>query len=768
MGSRKETLCFGLVLAACLAAFFHTALLGGKILSPADVLLVQRIYGSARASGYQPANRLLMDPVLQFQPWLEFNRTMLRQGRLPLWNPHAGCGAPHLANGQSAVFDPFHLIAYIGSVPRALGWMAAGRLWLAGLGMFLLARAWRAGPWGRWFAGLVYPFCGFLIVWLLYPVTAVAIWLPWVLLTTERTVNNPSSRSAGLLAIIVALVIFGGHIQTSAHVLLAAGLLALWRIAAFSSWRERSRRLLVWSGGIGLGLMLAAVQILPLGFYLSRSPVWGDRQRETRPWWAFDKPRLLDAVCTALPYAFGSQRRGHPNLARALGVHNLNESAGGYAGLVTLIWLAPLAIRNRRRHPEIGFLTALAAVGFLAAFRLPPVDNLLRALPVLSVTDNRRLTLWVAFGLCLLGGFGLDALARGERLGRSWMAFWLVSALVMGSIAAASLRLEPLLRDRATRHYRATASIVPSVRSATPETRAKQQVDLAMRFIPRYYGLAAGQFLLIAALAQAAKRFAAGRPWPFAAALVLALLELFGFGIALNPAIDPEVQHFEPPVIALLRAKLKPHQRALGIGQELPPNVLMRFGLDDPRNYDSVELASSLKWLEPLYEPGTEALSSRRQITWEGVLRARTRLEQSCVAAVVGTTPPPDKQFPRVERVDAVWVAWLSPREWASASPASALTLIDDQPGQATFHFQGPRPDRLLIRESWSPGWQARIDGATALVLSEHDTFLAIEVAAGEHTIVIAYHPEEVMISFLLSTIAAIAVILTLTGLAHF
>ena len=67
-----------------------------------------------------------MDPVLQFQPWLEFNRTMIRAGRLPLWNPYAGCGAPHLANGQSAVFDPFHVMAYLGTLPEAYAWMAAG------------------------------------------------------------------------------------------------------------------------------------------------------------------------------------------------------------------------------------------------------------------------------------------------------------------------------------------------------------------------------------------------------------------------------------------------------------------------------------------------------------------------------------------------------------------------------------------------------------------------------------------------------------------
>ncbi len=400
MGSFRETLGFALVLAACLTVYFHETLLGGRILSPADVLLVEASFRPGATSDYEPINRLLMDPVLQFQPWLEFNRTMVRQGRLPLWNPYAGCGVPHLACGQSAVFDPFHLIAYLATVPCALAWMAAGRLWVAGLGMFLLARSWGCEYWGRWFAGLVYPCCGFLIVWLLYPVTPVAIWLPWLLLASDGVLNHPRARRAGLLSVAVALAIVGGHIQTTAHVLLAAGLFASWRVVtAFAPWRDRGRRLFVWAAGIALGLVLGAAQIIPLGCYLAKSPVWGDRQRETRAWWVLSRPRLPDVVCTAFPYIYGSQRRGHPNLARGLGVHNLNESAGGYAGLATLIWLAPLAIGQRGRRGEVGFLVVLGVVGAMAAFGLFPVDNLLRALPVLDVTDNRRLSLWVAFSL---------------------------------------------------------------------------------------------------------------------------------------------------------------------------------------------------------------------------------------------------------------------------------------------------------------------------------------------------------------------------------
>src|SRR5205807_7203650 len=186
--------------------------------SPGDVVFAEASFREFRGTSYEPANRLLIDPVLQFEPWLELNRSMLRQGRLPLWNDLVGCGAPHLANGQSAVFDPFHAIAYLGRLPDALGWMAACRLWFAGLGMFLLARSWGYGPWGRWFSGLAFPFSGFLVAWLLFPVTNVAVWMPWVLLATEGLWARPGARRAGCLALAVAGTLLGGHVQTGAHV----------------------------------------------------------------------------------------------------------------------------------------------------------------------------------------------------------------------------------------------------------------------------------------------------------------------------------------------------------------------------------------------------------------------------------------------------------------------------------------------------------------------------------------------------------------------
>ncbi len=56
--------------------------------------------------------------------------------------------------------------------------------------------------------------------------------------------------------------------------------------------------------------------------------------------------------------------------------------------------------------------------------------------------------------------------------------------------------------------------------------------------------------------------------------------------------------------------------------------------------------------------PTCAAQTSRRDITWDRVDRARDRLRGAGVRAVVGASKPPP-QFDRVTRYQAVWVAWL-------------------------------------------------------------------------------------------------------------
>jgi hypothetical protein len=797
MSRRRELLAFAAVLAGLVGGFLGESLFGGKILSPADVVFVQASFAEFRGPGYEPANRLLMDPVLQFQPWLEFNRAMLRRGRLPLWNPLAGCGAPHLANGQSAVFDPFHVLAYLGRLPDAYAWMAAARLWFAGLGMFLLVRRWSVGPWGRWFAGLLFPCCGFLVVWLLFPVTSTAVWMPWLLWASDRVVVRPTVRAVGLVGLFTGCLLLGGHVQTAAHVLVAAAVYMMYRTTDkgrrtkdkgqnegerySSNSRQVCRSLpfglgpwsivhcprpsllppsrgggMAWWMGIGLGVSLAAIELLPLGFYLTRSPVWADRDRERPAAWSLGRPRTLDAACTALPYAYGSQRRGHPNLARALGVHNLNESAGGFAGLATLAALVPAGLMVRPRPGPAVFLAGLAGLGALAAFEVPPVANLLRLVPMLNVIDHRRLTLWVAFGLTGLGGIGLDSLAS-TLWSRSWLPLswlWVAGASGLMALGVGISFAGPRLEARAREHYARAARETPGADLALYSHRAELQVRQVLHFVPRYAFAAAGQLVALCALVGTWRRGRMSTSLLRPALFALALADVLAFGYGLNPAIARGEDRPEGAVIAYLRREAPPPARILALGAELPPNVLMRYGLADVRNYDSVEMQSSLDWFAPLFEPGSSR-TSRRTITWDGVLRALDRLKLARVAAIVGPTPPPEGAFAQVDRVGGVWIARL---EGLAAPPLQA------EPGEIEIDAAGLAAPRLVVAETYDPGWIAEVDGRRVPVAPHRGAFLEVPLTPDARRVVLRYDPREVRVAAVVSCLALLATAWALAG----
>lgn len=763
-GPRRDLIRFAATLLVLVAAFFAESLVRGKILSSADVLLASASFRGVAPPHYEPVNRLLMDPTLQFEPWIEFNRSMLRSGRLPLWNSASGCGAPHLANGQAAVFDPFMIIAYLGPFPDALALMATARLWFAGIGMFLLARSWGLGRWGCWFAGLAYPFSGFLVAWLLYPVTNVAIWMPWVFLATQAAWDRPTPRRAAGLALTVGGTILGGHVQTAAHVLLGGGAYAAWLAIRD---RRLGRRASVWALGVTLGIGLAAIEIVPLGVYLGRSPVWGDRDQERVAPWRLVRPRFFEMACVAFPSLYGSQRRGEPNLARVVGADNQNESAGSYAGLATLIWLAPLAWGTRRANPRVGFLVGLTVVGFAAAYRLPPVDNLLRALPVLKVTDNRRLTLWVAFGLTLLGGLGLDQVGSLRRTaGRGWRLWgliWIVAAV--GCLAGAGLvgHLSPTILTKARQHYARAAATTPGADPAEYQARAERQAEATVRFVPRYLALVAAEGFLLAGLL-AATRSGRLRPDHTRLALLgLTLGELGRFGMGLNPAIDRSLDRPMTPLIAELQRRVGPTGRIIGLGAEFPPNALMRYGLADARNYDSVETTRNLAWLQPIYDPTVAARTSRREITWERLDQARDRLRISGVRAVIGPTPPPPS-FAAAEPRGAVWVAWLDADPLISLDGPGRLTSIAGRDGLFEVDLASERPRRLMVRETFDLGWRAEVDGQPCPVEPDHQAFFAVNVPAGQHHVVIRYDPVEVRVGAAISIFAASIVVFGLTG----
>ena len=295
--------------------------------------------------------------------------------------------------------------------------------------------------------------------------------------------------------------------------------------------------------GACLGLALASVQILPLAAYLAKSPVWSERQREARG-------LVEDRTAAAARHGVhgGSLRLRQPAARPAqpgqgAGREQLERVGGGLCGSGHAD-LAGAAGRRSRAGDRFTwrFWPVWRLFGAMGAFRLPPVDNLLRALPVLDVTDNRRLTLWVSFALMLLGGIGLDQLAESRRLARSWIVAWVSGASCSAIAAGAIGSFEGRLRERALAHYRDAAAATAGADRQAYQQRAERQVGQALSFLPRYYGLIAVEL----AAAGRARLSTAAQPrracaWIRPAVLGLVLVDLAGLGFGLNPAIARRV-----------------------------------------------------------------------------------------------------------------------------------------------------------------------------------------------------------------------------------
>ena len=76
-------------------------------------------------------------------PNYHFAAQYLRQGIIPLWNPHLYSGAPFAADIQSGLFYPINLLVFL-FVPRLtyewLEYLAIFHFWLAGVTMYLCLR----------------------------------------------------------------------------------------------------------------------------------------------------------------------------------------------------------------------------------------------------------------------------------------------------------------------------------------------------------------------------------------------------------------------------------------------------------------------------------------------------------------------------------------------------------------------------------------------------------------------------------------------------
>ena len=475
-----------LVFAAIAIALLWPSLVEGQVLSASHAWTDSGPFPTSLRLRVSSEGRLQADEGLQFAPWLHYAATCwARWGEFPLWKATANCGAPLLGNGQSALLFPPNLLAVLLGAPVWISAAVALMKLVGGMfGAWLLGRhlglSWLAAV----LCGVAFGLGGFEATWIMHALTNVSMFFPWLVLMTDRFALRGRLRDIAGLALVAGLQHLGGHPETAFHCHVAVGLLGAARLlsmrgtlGAAACWRRAGAL----AGGLVLGALLGAVQILPVAEYILHSDALGQRTEHTvttlvdypweslafatalvvavvaarrvahgrNPWpWA----ALLGAAVFAgvLAYMTVTQDTGsllpfasnwYGDSIAYLGPPNYVERNGTYVGAA--LALAAVGCVHGRPRGVVRVAAGLATLGVLAGFNAPLLDHLLAVLPVFKVAANLRLQLWTLLGLAVLAGLGLDALGQvpRARFARA-RAPLLVGALALGAWVGTGVGVE--------------------------------------------------------------------------------------------------------------------------------------------------------------------------------------------------------------------------------------------------------------------------------------------------------------------------------------
>lgn len=390
-------------------------------------------------------------------PFREFAAESLRSGHgFPLWNPYQFGGMPYVAAMHGDIFYPTFLLRMLMPTDVAMTWSFALHFFLSGLFTFVFLRAAGFSFFPSLLGGVAYMLCGQVSSYVspghdgkLY----VSALLPLLLWALQRGVRDGRGWAWGAVAFIVGLAVLSPHPQLLQYMLLCAGSYALY--LAFASGDanteqgvlERSlalRRLVFAFAAVALGMVMGAIQFLPVMQYVDWSPRAGGAGWEHAISYSFPPEELIN---TYLPQFSGILERYWGRN----GIHLHSEYLG--AGALMLA-LAGFGRRGGVRRGFLWFWTGVLIISLLWALGgFTPFYHLVYAIVPGTKFFRAPSTIYyvTCFAVAVLAAAGTQrALAR--QISPGYVATWVGGAVVVvllavgGGFENLGLSLAPLQR----------------------------------------------------------------------------------------------------------------------------------------------------------------------------------------------------------------------------------------------------------------------------------------------------------------------------------
>lgn len=731
--------------------FTGRALLTGGVFGPIDLAYeTEPLRSIAAQHGItEVVNPMQTDVQRLMIPWKAAVRYAFSQRRWPLLNPFSFCGDILAAGSEPSPWHPFNALSYLLPFAQSITFHATLAFFTAALAAYLFAKELGVADIAALFAAVAWAFSAFVIFFIQVPLGATVLMQPLVLLAVRRVVAMPAFRSMVLLATMLALIVVSGHPESTLHVVAIGVAYGAFELAAL---RDRTAIVRAVAAAIGAGviaLLLSAIHLLPFVEALVQTADYKFRVQtsviETQ--YVTTGEALTRLVAAAVPFRYGS-----PTLETANVPARYHRPIYGYAGSLlfapALIGLLRSRLRIRR------FLLGILIIGMLAAVSTPIVTAVLSHLPLFSIALNERLVFGAVLALALLGALGIDAMLRD---GADAMLGAMIATLIVLGVAVAAMWPLMIGGGLSESYLRANAL----------------------------------QLLLPLMLAVA---LLLPRPSPRLAAAGLVALLLLQRGIDERRAVPTYPATAFYPHAPLLDAlpKSKEPYRVAGREATLVPNVASHYQFEDARGATGMTFARmsetlplwsrlepvSFNHIEDLSRPFISMLNVRYAIVdlrdpipngWS------VRSEYGGGRLVENPHALPRAFIPRrvaFGRNDLAYLAAITDfAEEATVDAPSEVPAMTNGSGRLSTKWKklDLRIDAQLDSASWIvitqtawKGWRATMDGKPHPLYFGNHAFLATQLPAGNHRLVLQYRP----MSFFIGLAMTIATLLALASYA--
>jgi hypothetical protein len=758
----------------------------GYTLLPSDLYDSLTLPFSRRFSPQSASNHFVSDAILQFYPYKMYLRDAWLHGRFAFWNPYILCGYPQYAETMATNFDVLNSLLVVLPMPFGFFVYAMAPLFIAGMGMWWLARGYGVRIWIARLAAIAFMLNGLFFTHL-YPhfIPGSFCWIPFLVLFLKRRIDGGGLRMIGLASVACALAWLGGNIQTAAFVVVVAALFVFCYPSATRLWS----RLISLGSVLLLAFLLSLVMWAPtleLFYHVTREGVVASTSL-VRPYSLLQRVLTLPLLLTFLVPTVGTVANGF-SLYNLIGAYTIDFNASiGFFAILFGVW------GGIRYRSDASFRPFLIIA--MCALLLPIATPLYHYL-------YHRFFIALVFGLVMLmaltleRSFGADqdriALARfGKRAATIAGSVSVLLFIVACALTFAHEWIEPAAESWVRSHMAG---------SAFADGNTQWMSDRLTHTLDAFSlgSWTLWMTLLGLGIAAAGARRLPGDERRSLILLVLGTaIQLLTFAFAWMP-IPNAAQYPIFPKTAVTDSLSGSTSRVfvdrhLYTGHQylFLNNSNIQYGIAEVSGFESllprsfyVAFSARADTIPPL--PLLSALGVGRIVTGDWVSLHDSSLSQQSIDGLNIYTIHRDH-----ERV------WLAPSAIISDDSSTLRTLFSaaydrkivmindpvqlsplptsdligsvaittDDPEHLSIRASASRECYMVLSDTWYPGWTARVDGVDRPITRANFAMRAIRIPAGSHTIEMTFEPLSWKIGWIGSLAAlAIAIVLIATG----